>query len=564
MLCAPLFLWAQAPVRPSPAHPGTVHKPAPTTGADQPKFKGIWEPINYKEDVEFTDVYFVTPEEGWASGLKRTNVGEGGFILHTRDGGNSWEIQVGDPQSATRSIQQLLFIDKTHGWATDWSGKMLRTTDGENWEAVSDYPPLSPYSFASSTIGIYIHGDQIFRTQDGGRTWKPAFTCRIKAEIQGLMREQGCNFAVAHMPSPAVGYAVTTAIGDIAFALAKTVDGGISWTLTPVRVSGRMGGDGHVYFLDEQTGFVSLYKWGGNVYATNDGGQTWRGAVGLESSWMRFADPEVGWSIQGNHPLTYTADGGKHWLSRQIPFPANVSAFSLPRRDRGYVVGDHGMIYRYRVVPVTYQAAAHSLDAPVMPGFDSPVFGEVATMKDVVAQLQAKLPAPVPSQGGSQTFAQAVGQSSGQVGGQSGSFQQDTAALGTGAGGVPTASGVSSGVAGSGAFQQDTGTGPVAGGYMDSCCGPLIQQLETTANSFATNVPTFSQRFRNLNLIIEGLDLVNNIVNQANTLKQSIRALRQAKDAQSAGFALNTVQSQVNGISSSGRFVQDTSTPPQP
>lgn len=99
---------------------------------------------------------------------------------------------------------------------------------------------------------------------------------------------------------------------------------------------------------------------------------------------------------------------------------------------------------------------------------------------------------------------------------------------------------------------------------MDSCCGPLIQQLETTANSFATNVPAFSQHFRNLNLILEGLNLVNSIVGQANTLKQSIRALRQAKNAQAASVALTTVQSQVNGISTSGGFVQDTSLPPQP
>jgi hypothetical protein len=99
---------------------------------------------------------------------------------------------------------------------------------------------------------------------------------------------------------------------------------------------------------------------------------------------------------------------------------------------------------------------------------------------------------------------------------------------------------------------------------MDSCCGPLMQQLETTANSFATNVPTFSQRFRNLNLILEGLNLVNNIVSQANTLKQSIRSLRQAKNAQAAAVALTTVQAQVGTISSSGGFVQDVSTPPQP
>jgi photosystem II stability/assembly factor-like uncharacterized protein len=49
-------------------------------------------------------------------------------------------------------------------------------------------------------------------------------------------------------------------------------------------------------------------------------------------------------------PLALT-DGGRHWTAREVRFPAPVIAFSLPARDRGYVVGDQGMIYRYRIVP---------------------------------------------------------------------------------------------------------------------------------------------------------------------------------------------------------------------
>jgi hypothetical protein len=42
------------------------------------------------------------------------------------------------------------------------------------------------------------------------------------------------------------------------------------------------------------------------------------------------------------------------------------NAFSLPARDRAYVVGDHGMVYRYRIVPIEYSAKG-ILDAPAMP-----------------------------------------------------------------------------------------------------------------------------------------------------------------------------------------------------
>ena len=64
-------------------------------------------------------------------------------------------------------------------------------------------------------------------------------------------------------------------------------------------------------------------------------------------------------------------DGRKHWTSRAIHFPAGVNAFSLPARDRGYVVGDHGMIYRYRVVPIDYTSKG-MLEAPMMPEASTP------------------------------------------------------------------------------------------------------------------------------------------------------------------------------------------------
>ncbi len=52
--------------------------------------------------------------------------------------------------------------------------------------------------------------------------------------------------------------------------------------------------------------------------------------------------------------------------SRGFHFPASVKAYSFPARQRAYVVGDHGMVYRYRVVPIDY-AGKNIIDAPMMP-----------------------------------------------------------------------------------------------------------------------------------------------------------------------------------------------------
>ena len=104
---------------------------------------------------------------------------------------------------------------------------------------------------------------------------------------------------------------------------------------------------------------------------TTDGGQTWQGVIAhLAQGYpkVKFAGREVGWSCLGG-TWAYTVDGGKHWTSREVRFPAPVVSFSLPTPDRGYVVGDHGMIYRYRVVPFDYTSKG-MLDSPMMPGAD--------------------------------------------------------------------------------------------------------------------------------------------------------------------------------------------------
>src|SRR5436190_18771552 len=65
---------AQAPKSPAAA--------ASKTG-EKPKYKAIWEPVNFNKDIELTDVAFVSPLEGWVVGAKST-------ILHTKDGGKTW------------------------------------------------------------------------------------------------------------------------------------------------------------------------------------------------------------------------------------------------------------------------------------------------------------------------------------------------------------------------------------------------------------------------------------------------------------------------------------------
>ena len=62
------------------AQPRTQPSKTAAPAASKPKFKAIWEPVNFKKDIDLKDVDFISAGEGWAIGEKNT-------IIHTKDGG---------------------------------------------------------------------------------------------------------------------------------------------------------------------------------------------------------------------------------------------------------------------------------------------------------------------------------------------------------------------------------------------------------------------------------------------------------------------------------------------
>jgi len=67
MLFATSLAFAQTPAGSSPKKPMAAGQ-----SDSKPKFKAIWEPVSYKEDLNLFYVHFISKDEGWVTGAAGT------------------------------------------------------------------------------------------------------------------------------------------------------------------------------------------------------------------------------------------------------------------------------------------------------------------------------------------------------------------------------------------------------------------------------------------------------------------------------------------------------------
>lgn len=474
------------------------------------RVKGIWEPVNYEQDLSLKSVYFVTPNTGWASG-------QGGTIIKTVDGGAHWTAQLGgDPQNAGAAILDLRFVDQRHGFAVQYNGgddpQLLRTVDGQTWRASGTVPLYrSDYVFTSPTVGFTSVGPEVRQTRDAGRSWQKVMDCGMNINVNGLSRNVKCELTSLSFPTPQVGYTAGKSYDVKGVFIARTTDGGSTWAVwrvleeeSPVFIT----------FIDPNNGFVCTF--GGKFFSTSDGGRSWDGVPGVDcvaSLGGKFADPETGWTLETRR-WNYTTDGGRQWSSRTLTFPAHVNGFSLPRRDRGYAAGEHGMVYRYSIVPVEH-TAANSIDAPVVGAFSSPLDDQV---EEFVADVEA-------------FSAENGGPSTGASSGSATAFD-----------------------AGSGSTGSSTGA---------KRGGNTLGKLQALLDVIGTSMPDFLGRYRNLNLLFEGARTTAGMPSWLQTVKGGLAAFRSSTDKSSAAAALAQLVSAADSLKNQTRvaFMQASFTP---
>jgi photosystem II stability/assembly factor-like uncharacterized protein len=230
----------------------------------------------------------VTASEGWA-------VGQGGEVLHTIDGGTTWQHQDSGSDGAWWGVR---FVDELHGWVV---GDGVRYTEdgGQTWHMASGGGGYG-VDFSDPGSGWSVsNGGTVYRSTDGGHSWEwlgPIGTTQNLSAVDFVTSRRGW---------------VVGAEGTIL----RTTNGGDTWTKQQSHTTAWLSG---VSFVSAREGWAA----GDDVVLhTTDGGVTWTKQAVPAGTWtydVSFADALHGWAV-GEGSVIGTSDGGRTWVMQLRP-----------------------------------------------------------------------------------------------------------------------------------------------------------------------------------------------------------------------------------------------------
>jgi photosystem II stability/assembly factor-like uncharacterized protein len=291
--------------------------------------------INNGQDTliaSLRSLYFLDDNEGWLT----TATIDTGVILHTIDGGGSWEIQT---LPFVENICAIEMITPLKGYAASHENSIFRTSDGGNtWEfhgstfalslADMDFPPNSDTGYACGQNGA------LFRITPEG--------------IEDMYTGSISNKAAIHFISPNQGWVC----GESVVQEYKNGE----WVAGHAYPSGFWH---DIFFID------SLHGWGTGYWYTFSGSGTDTTVIvntTNDADWLPllsnignhplyklfFLDHQKGWVTGATGIILSTQDGGQNW-TREAEGMSNdfLSGIQFTSATSGYVCGNNMTLLKY-------------------------------------------------------------------------------------------------------------------------------------------------------------------------------------------------------------------------
>jgi len=348
----------------------TTKKNVPSLSASSAKPSGLWESQLSLTNQTLRKVFFVDEKCGWV-------VGDGGTILHTENSGRTWQRQL---SGVAINLTDVFFKNQTTGWALGGGTRgadlrdlqnpeevvMLHTADGgRTWERQPGVNALAVYFINAKQGWLVGNYGEVSHTEDGGKTWQKS----AKAEEILGKAPQSNDFVFAFTGVTFIneteGWLIGNNYTDTAAyvgGLFHTKDGGRTWQRIQLGIVNKetavAGTLRDVHFSDSEHGVISVeLQSGANrkamILKTADGGQTWQEQPvkvdGLASIYM--LDTKNGWSASivsntRSGELLSTTDGGISW-NEEFKSSAALYSVHFPSPLEGWAVGAKGTILHF-------------------------------------------------------------------------------------------------------------------------------------------------------------------------------------------------------------------------
>lgn len=286
-----------------------------------------WRRLQRPTEDTIRDVYFADERIGWivcerSVYLLKTKDEQRAYLMNTTDGGASWKrvnIKGGDKDSNkdsdadARMVRAVFTEGGERGWIFGEGGALYTTRDhGATWarQTVPTRRLLLGGAFLSDDQGWLVGaGATLLQTSDGGETWREGRIASVGPEANG-------NSEASRNAS-------------LRFNAASFVDARHGWAVGA----------------------------NGSVYATRDGGRTWRAEdsnTDVDLYDIKFLDALEGWAIGAEGAIIHTADGGVHWTLVPSGTTHPLERLAFINRERGYAVGFGGTIIAYNANAATH------------------------------------------------------------------------------------------------------------------------------------------------------------------------------------------------------------------
>ena len=270
-------------------------------------------------------------------------VGDGGAIFHTSATEVPWTRQ---DHGAGYLLGSIALASAEIGYAADYDGRALRTTDGgANWlpDAADSGHVLYDVSFLDAATGWKVGAEgRISQTTDGGATWT-------------LRREGDTILNAVRFANPRHGWAV----GNNGLIL-HTTDGGDTWQ---EQQNGQGTFISAVWTADSNTAWTAGGS--GLIFHTTDAGANWLPQTTTTTQALRsisFVGPLEGWVAGDFGTILHTVDGGANWIQQPNVTTAALWSVAFLNSDTGFAAGwggtllhtvDGGVIWHVDPSPTT-------------------------------------------------------------------------------------------------------------------------------------------------------------------------------------------------------------------